>query len=158
MRDGGDWRSLAAGDLLQRLFSGFPAGWPGVGLLLLRTAVGVTAAVQGAVHVLAFGSASPAAWVIGGMAVLAGVLLVLGFLTPGTGALVVLSTALLWYPSQSPALFLDRIAALLVVADATAIALLGPGAFSIDARLFGRREILFVREAAGTMTSGGGRR
>jgi hypothetical protein len=29
-----------------------------------------------------------------------------------------------------------------MVVDATAIALLGPGAFSLDARLFGRREIL----------------
>jgi uncharacterized membrane protein YphA (DoxX/SURF4 family) len=131
---------------LQRLFSGFPDGWPGVGLLLLRSAVGLTAAVQGSAQILGAGLSSPGECVIGGLAVAGGILLVLGFLTPGTSAIVVLSTALCWFPNPSPALFLSRIAGLLVVADATAVALLGPGAFSIDARLFGRREIVFLHD------------
>jgi hypothetical protein len=40
-------------------------------------------------------------------------------------------------------LLLDRVGALCVATVAGAVALLGPGALSLDARLFGRREIVF---------------
>jgi uncharacterized membrane protein YphA (DoxX/SURF4 family) len=132
--------------VLQRLFSGFPDGGPGAGLLLLRAAAGGTVAVQGAVHVLSVGPSNPGACVIGVLAVAGGILVLLGFLTPVNGALVALSMPLFWYPNVSPGLFLKPIGGFLLAADAAAIALLGPGAFSIDARLFGRREILFVRD------------
>ena len=41
---------------------------------------------------------------------------------------------------------LDRIAALIVLAIAVALALLGPGAHSMDAYLFGRREIIIPHD------------
>jgi len=63
--------------------------------------------------------------------------LLLGFVTPVAAVLIGLTSLglALWttsYPIQE----------LEVVVLATVIALLGPGAFSIDARMFGRREIL----------------
>lgn len=131
---------------MQRLFSSFPDGLPGIGLLLLRTVVGVTAAVQGAVHLATTGDPTVGTRFIDLLAIASGASLMIGFLTPGTGAIVGLSITLFWFPTPSTGLFLEGIAALLIVTDAVAIACLGPGAFSVDARLFGRREILIPRE------------
>jgi len=41
---------------------------------------------------------------------------------------------------------IDRLAALILIVDAAALALLGPGALSLDARLFGRREIIIPHD------------
>ena len=41
---------------------------------------------------------------------------------------------------------MDRLAAILVFVDGLALALLGPGAHSIDAYLFGRREIIIPHD------------
>ncbi len=121
---------------MQRLFCAFPAGRPGAGLLLLRSAVGLTAVLNGAVW-LAGGNQTAAALsslVAGALAVASGALLLLGFLTPiaasvsGLGIAVHLSD--------------DGRASVFVVIVAVAVVLLGPGAFSVDARLFGRREIV----------------
>jgi uncharacterized membrane protein YphA (DoxX/SURF4 family) len=80
-----------------------------------------------------------------GLAVLSGLGLVAGFLTPATAAGVSLSTLAVAATSAAsvganPAAHWH--AAALVAADALALAMLGPGALSIDAWLFGRREIV----------------
>ena len=74
-----------------------------------------------------------------------GVSLLAGILTPITSLLVVLGTigyALSWLPAPSANLLACKLAVINVIAIATAIALLGPGAYSLDALLFARREIL----------------
>jgi len=131
---------------LQRLFSAFPDGWPGFGLLLLRIVVGVTAAVQGGVHLVTVGSLTLGTCVIAGLAITSGAAVLIGVLTPFTGVVLSLSIPLFWLPSPAAGLFLDKIAALLIMADAIAIALLGPGACSVDAFIFGRREVLIPHE------------
>ena len=127
---------------MQRLFSAFPDGWPGFGLLLLRIVVGVTTAVQGDVHLVAVANLTLGTGVIAGLAIASGVAVLIGFLTPLTGVVLSLIIPLFWFPSPAAGLFLDKIAALLIMSDAIAIALLGPGACSVDALLFGRREVL----------------
>jgi uncharacterized membrane protein YphA (DoxX/SURF4 family) len=52
--------------------------------------------------------------------------------------------AVSWTPSSVSIVDVDGTAALLIAVDAIALALLGPGAHSIDAHLFGRREITIV--------------
>jgi uncharacterized membrane protein YphA (DoxX/SURF4 family) len=81
---------------------------------------------------------------VGALAVTSGVCLLSGFLTPIAGGLVVLGS-LAFAISSFVVLPLDVFDSKLVIVNimviSIAIALLGPGAFSLDARMFGRREI-----------------
>ncbi len=73
-----------------------------------------------------------------------GLCLLAGILTPITSILVVLGTiayAFSWVPEPAANLFASKLSIVYMIAMAVAIAFLGPGAFSMDARLFGRREI-----------------
>jgi hypothetical protein len=135
--------------MVQRLFSAFPGGWPGVGLLLLRAAVGIAAASQGTRY-LVDGQPELAVWAAGVVAIVSGALLIVGFLTPGAGAVVVLGgglIALATVPVFSDDVAPDRLAAAFLAIVAASIVPLGPGAFSFDAYLFGRREIVIHQDA-----------
>ena len=84
-------------------------------------------------------------WALAALAVLSGLGLVAGFLTPGAAAGVSVSTLAIAAASTAPvgaSLAAPWEGAWLVAADALALAMLGPGAHSIDAWLFGRREIV----------------
>ena len=127
---------------LQKLFSTFPEGWPGVGLVLMRLAVALSAIVQG----ISTWIESPAQrWAIGSLEILVGTALLIGFLTPIAGASASLSNLAIgvsWLPTSGDNAHDKTVAALYLVVISIAITLLGPGAFSLDARLFGRREII----------------
>lgn len=86
----------------------------------------------------------------GALATVSGVALVAGFLTPAAAAAVGLSMLLMAGTPPTPVvagLVIDRPAAALVIAVALALAMLGPGAHSVDALLFGRREIVIPESA-----------
>ena len=94
---------------------------------------------------LSLGGSLPVAWLLGLAALAAGVLLLVGFLTPIAGTAVGLGgigVALSLLPACSPAVFDSRLAMVFAVTLLIGIILLGPGAFSIDARVFGRRQII----------------
>jgi hypothetical protein len=119
---------------LQRLFWTFAGGWPGVGLLIQRLTTGALA-LYCAVIVLTqtSQSAAVAAAMIGAAA---GVLLLIGFWTPLAGTLIaVVQTWNVFILSTNP-----LISVTLAILGAT-LAMLGPGAWSVDARLFGRKHI-----------------
>jgi uncharacterized membrane protein YphA (DoxX/SURF4 family) len=131
--------------IVQRLFFAFPSGLPGAGLLLVRAVIGLAILVQGAYYVR---EPDPpvAAWAVGLAAILAASLLLTGFLTPLAGSLAALGALGIWLsliPASTPTLFDSRAADVFGLAILWAIVTLGPGAFSVDARLFGRREIIF---------------
>jgi uncharacterized membrane protein YphA (DoxX/SURF4 family) len=114
----------------------------------LRAAVGVTIVFQGAAYLADGGNPALSARTAGLLALAGGALLLIGFLTPLAGALVALATigiALAWFPAPAVNLFEAKLVAVLVVIVAAAVVLLGPGALSLDARLFGRREIIIPR-------------
>ncbi len=90
---------------MQRLFSTFPDGAPGLGLLLLRVAVAAALAVHTVTCLAERSHVTLGAWAVVALAAVGGVSLLAGLLTP------------------------------------LGIGLIGPGAFSLDAALFGRREI-----------------
>jgi uncharacterized membrane protein YphA (DoxX/SURF4 family) len=114
-----------------------------VGLLLLRTGVAIALLIHGTTC-LGDGHRTFGTSAVGALLVLSGALLVLGLMTPLAGLLGALCGAgvsLSWLPSPTPNTFDVGLTSLLVVLVAVAIAFLGPGAFSLDAALFGRREI-----------------
>ncbi len=122
---------------MQRLFSTFPNGWPGFGLLLLRLGVGIV--------LISFGisgffpaSGEPVALARDSIEAAAGVFLILGLWTPVIGALIALDElwiALSLYNSHPDGHWTHVFLAVL----SAGVAMLGPGAWSIDARLFGRK-------------------
>jgi uncharacterized membrane protein YphA (DoxX/SURF4 family) len=119
---------------LQRLFSTFPDGLPGTGLLFLRLAAGIVLIHHGLGGLLKTHWLEPGALEL--IAAGAGLLLLAGLWTPMTGALVAIME--LWIAFSRPT---DLCTPLLLGTLGAGLAMLGPGAWSIDARLFGRKRI-----------------
>jgi uncharacterized membrane protein YphA (DoxX/SURF4 family) len=124
-------------------FSTFPDGKSGVGLLLLRASVGITAIIQGGVYLAKPGHSILGMWIVGLLAVASGALLLIGFLTKAASMLAGLSSVgLSWMPMSPLNSFDTKLSLFFVIIMSVAIILLGPGEFSLDSRLFGRREII----------------
>jgi putative oxidoreductase len=141
----GEYGPTSRSERLQRLFSTFPSRWPGVGLLLLRATTGVTAAVQAGLYLSTTVRPTVGIWLVGLAVIACGVSLAIGWLTPGCSTAIGLgyaAVAFSRFQTVDSAIFLDWLAALFGLIAALAIALVGPGAFSLDAHLFGRREIV----------------
>jgi uncharacterized membrane protein YphA (DoxX/SURF4 family) len=107
----------------------FPQGGPGVALLLLRISV------VAFLIILAVNYNGPLQRLVFAGILLISFSLIIGFLTPflcvlGAGLVVV-------------NMFLNPLASsmlcVIAIANAIALALLGPGAYSLDSKLFGRR-------------------
>jgi hypothetical protein len=128
---------------MQRLFSTFPDGRPGAGLLLLRGGVGAWFVVVSETYLAHGGQGSWWRLIVGVLAGASGASLLIGFLTPigVLAGLVAIGFSLSWSLLRAPAFLNEILAALPAVIATAAVFLLGPGALSLDARLFGRREI-----------------
>jgi uncharacterized membrane protein YphA (DoxX/SURF4 family) len=88
---------------------------------------------------------TPGAWFVGLTALLTGALLLVGFLTPVIGMIVGLGAigiGLSFLPASTTSLFDGKLPSIQTATMLFAIVLLGPGAFSVDCRVFGRREII----------------
>ena len=126
---------------MQRLFSTFAGGWPGIGLLLLRLLTGAALIYFGVAGVLEAPPLTIIVLQIIGIG--AGLLLLIGLWTPVAGALAAIVK--IWmacsrYFSHSGDPWIPIVLAVL----GAVLAMVGPGAWSIDARLFGRRRIDFL--------------
>ena len=114
---------------MQRLFSMFPAGAPGVGLVLLRIVV----ALQLLSASCAADGRLPAWAVVPGL--VGAALLCLGVLTPAVATLWLLAAAC----SLPDGRWAQAMPAAITMCSRLALAVLGPGAYSLDGRFFGRR-------------------
>lgn len=119
---------------VQRSFSTFPNAWPGAGLLLLRLTLGSALFVDAAAALE--GPPLPQMTIPAIAELLAGALIVVGLWTP----LAAVFACLL---SLGFLLIVERAIEpqLLRAAIGIGLVLLGPGAWSVDARLFGRRRV-----------------
>jgi uncharacterized membrane protein YphA (DoxX/SURF4 family) len=120
--------------ILQRLFSTFANGWPGIGLLLQRLATSTALLYCGIGHLrepFPFASVFPNV-----IAACAGMFLLVGLWTPVVGTVVAIAE--LWIVCSHAG---DPWIPIMLATLGATLAMIGPGAWSIDARLFGRKHI-----------------
>ena len=133
---------------MPRLFSTFPRGLPGVGLLVMRLAVSIVLTAR---NIAIFhGDLTIASAALPALQCVLTILLLAGLWTPLAGLLVALIEVarLLARPA-------DPWVHLLLASLGVALALVGPGVWSIDARLFGWRRIDLRDRQSRTTTSRG---
>lgn len=135
MRDAARTRPAEDGGM-QRLFSMFPARRPGIALLVLRLALAVmlAAAAPPLEQV-----AGPLAWTL---VIAVAATIAVGFATPIACGIAMVLEVWVWVAS-SGGIETIHVCAELV---AFSLALLGPGAYSLDARFFGRRRVVLGDE------------
>jgi uncharacterized membrane protein YphA (DoxX/SURF4 family) len=123
-----------AGIGVQRLFSTFADGWPGGGLLLQRFLAGGVLVYCGA---LSLTKALHLELVIPQIfGAVAGILILAGLWTPVAGT--VAAAVELWIAFSQP----NKMSMAIILAVlGVSLAMIGPGAWSVDARLFGRKQI-----------------
>jgi hypothetical protein len=119
------------------LFSIFPAGTAGVALLILRGTVAAALLVNG----VASWNLMTSRWILIGFA-LPAAFLCLGFMTPYCALICcVTELATLMTPECG-----NRFHLCTSILTSAVLAMVGPGAYSIDARIFGRRLVKFSRQ------------
>ena len=119
---------------MRRLYSTFAGGWPGTGLLFMRLVIGCVLVVRASLRL--WGDPPPHITIAAAILLVAGFLLMFGLWTPIVGASVALIEA--WKILTLPG---DRWLWLLLGTVCGALAMLGPGRWSIDARLFGWKRV-----------------
>jgi putative oxidoreductase len=119
---------------VRRLYSTFAHGAPGLGLLLLRAVAGIAAMLQAAVGY--HSSPSLGLNLLHLLSGVVGLFLLVGLWTPIAGTLLAVLAS--WSAFMHPA---DPWSWILLGSLSAALALLGPGAWSVDARLFGWKRV-----------------
>ena len=119
---------------MQRLYSTFADGWPGTGLLLQRVVAGSMLLHLCVIHLINSPfSASMFPHVIGACA---SILFLVGLWTPIVGTLIAMIELWIAFAHLS-----DPWLSIVLATIGLTSAMLGPGAFSVDARLFGRKHL-----------------
>lgn len=119
---------------MRRLYSTFAGGWPGTGLLLMRLVAGSALVVRASVTL--WGDPPINTTITYAFLAGCGILLIPGLWTPIAGALIALVET-----SQIMTISGDHWVALLLGTIGGALAMLGPGLWSVDARLFGWKRV-----------------
>ena len=120
---------------MQRLFSTFAEGWPGAALLVQRVLIGAVTLFYGITHLVdPAGLATKLPFLVASVAALS---LLLGLWTPLAG--ITISIVAIWIFFAVCAG--HSLTAIIVAVLGATVAMIGPGIWSIDARLYGRKHL-----------------
>ncbi|HEY6926193.1 MAG TPA: hypothetical protein VI653_22105 [Steroidobacteraceae bacterium] len=128
---------------LQRAFSSFPSGCPGAALLLLRLAVGGVASLQASI-IIATQDAANGEILSAALVIVITLALIVGFITPVASVLLTIGGMIVMLDRDivgALPMFESWTARVEFIVLSGVLICLGPGAFSLDARLYGRREV-----------------
>jgi putative oxidoreductase len=122
---------------LQRLFTTFAHGWPGFGLLVQRLVAGAILILQASRANAFFESTTTiAAPISAAVGTVLAIFIMIGLWTPLAGTLVVGFEV--WIAYLHPG---NPATEILLAGLGATLAMIGPGAWSIDSQLFGRKHI-----------------
>jgi putative oxidoreductase len=119
---------------VQRLFSTFAEGWPGAGLLLQRVLTSIVLLRFGITYFAE--TARLGLSVASVIAAVAGVFLLLGLWTPLAGIIIAIVEVWIFLAWSGASLTPIMLAGL-----GSTVAMIGPGRWSIDAKLYGRKHL-----------------
>lgn len=139
-REGAPTRTLLG---VQRLFSTFPRGAQGIALTLLRVSISLALFIgpAGDTPYAVMAKSVPEPWSAICLVPFAAMLCV-GIVTPAAALVCAVLQTLALLTVGFP----DAATAILSIANAAALVVLGPGAYSIDAQLFGPRVVMTTSE------------
>lgn len=110
----------------------FPRGWPGLALVLLRASVATALLLDACVQRQCL-----PVW-IQGMAIVVALTILAGLQTPLSALFALAIHGLIWFTAD----FDEPAFVAVVTIDALALALVGPGAYSLDSYRYGRRIVV----------------
>jgi uncharacterized membrane protein YphA (DoxX/SURF4 family) len=132
------------------MFSTFPDGLSGVGLLILRSALGVALLLRTFACLHDRNVENPVIVIVILPMVLNALLIVAGYRTriAAVAAMLAITAAMFSCTGDPVVKTLDiRTTEVYAIVIAAAVACIGPGMFSLDSRLFGRREIVIPKSS-----------
>lgn len=138
--------------ILRKNYSAFPGGMSGIGLLFLRIVAGAAAAAYGGILLMSLDPIKHTqfpyliCFILSLVLISGSLFLILGLLMPFISITIALCMVIEVYfrfvqVSPLEVSSFNLIGLLMLLSILIALIFLGPGAFSIDARLFGRRRI-----------------
>ena len=119
---------------MQRLFSTFAEGWPGAGLLCQWVLTSTILLYCGTSHLLGTARLVPSLPYL--IAAVAGAFLLLGLWTPLAG--ITIAAVEIWISLARPG---NSLIAIVLASLGVTVAMIGPGMWSIDATLYGRKHL-----------------
>jgi uncharacterized membrane protein YphA (DoxX/SURF4 family) len=137
---------------MQKYYYKFPEGMLGVGFLILRTTAGVGTAILGGILVSRLGTIGINQFsyfshlILGVLLISGSVFLISGLMLPfasiaAAACQVLAAFIMLTATDPPPGKRFGWIALVMLISITITLFFLGPGAYSIDARLYGRRRI-----------------
>lgn len=130
------------------MFSTFPDGISGLGLLILRSALGVALALRAIACLHDGHDGNPVIVIVILLMALSALMIIAGYRTraAAVAAMPAVIAAMISCSGGFVLAKLDiRTTEVFAITIAAAVACTGPGVFSLDSRLFGRREIVIPK-------------
>ena len=116
-----------------------------MGLILLRSAFGIVVISEAVANLMNQHGSELLSYAAALSVVVAGLLLIIGLVTPLAALIIILESGTILFsmvPIGEPPSYDSKLCCIFRTIASASLVLLGPGAFSLDARLFGWHEVI----------------